>query len=801
MKRYIAFFMYLCCMAAMHAQDYTPTREVVETDSGIVVTYHFHGGIQQDDPLHEGAKFWKIPGFSLNSRIGQPAFPSRWDTFVIPEGVSPVVEVIDSAYTDTSFLMAPAYPFLSMSDTIGYTQDRVPDIHPYEGLFPTSIALKGRIRNYRGQNLLNVGIAPIQYDYIHATARVYSMIKYRIKYENHTNESIAVKKKKNDVYDPFLANTTLNYAIKSGKEKSLRSENTDPGLENTVGYLILTSPSLEEPVHRFAQWKLTKGFNTIVHPLSLSNMTEESKVNTILSLINAYNEDGYNIKYLLMVGDADSLPGKRMNKYLDDDGFIHYSNNGTYYTDYYYECLGDMQNNAPSLFCGRIPASTPTEINTIFDKIIDYEKNPTDNALFYQTVVNCAVFDGGIPRTQESRVDKKRGIYTSETIIHYLEDSIDIPKNVKHIYLNRLNLEPQSTWCYSPVLSPGGPLPTYLHNPSEWTGNHENVTDSINAGCFLFSYMGHGEIDKWANWTEDSDEETTLFSQEYAEYLHNDGMYPVVMSMSCHSGEYQHSSNCPTEIFLKKENAGAVGVIAPTDKTLGGLSECLLEGMINSMWPFPGTNVNHPIDSAVYDLGSMLSVSKEWMGYMQVYNDSTHLVDYTYNEDPDYYQYTVEVFNLFGDPSMQIYTAKPQSFENVHISVSNGMIRVQTGVPDTKVSFSYPHAELAYTFVGSDVSFPYETSVDSMVVCVDKHNYIPYIQSFNKDVVLQNETISDIRTYLSNRINVGRHVTDAKPQGDVIIQQGADVTMQGGSVTLQPGTFIQKGARVRINPR
>ncbi len=51
-----------------HTEDYVPYRDVEATDSGIVVTYTFRGGIHQIDPLHDGAKFWKIPGFGLNDK-------------------------------------------------------------------------------------------------------------------------------------------------------------------------------------------------------------------------------------------------------------------------------------------------------------------------------------------------------------------------------------------------------------------------------------------------------------------------------------------------------------------------------------------------------------------------------------------------------------------------------------------------------------------------------------------------------------------------------------------------------------
>lgn len=113
--------------------QHIPTRYVEATDNGIIVTYHFSGGIQQDDPLHPGAKFWQIPGFALNDVAGQPAFPFHGDTFVTPDDCEVNVDLLDSTFTDIPFTMAPAYPPLLMSDTIGYTPERVPNITNYSG--------------------------------------------------------------------------------------------------------------------------------------------------------------------------------------------------------------------------------------------------------------------------------------------------------------------------------------------------------------------------------------------------------------------------------------------------------------------------------------------------------------------------------------------------------------------------------------------------------------------------------------------------------------------------------------------
>ena len=68
-----------------------------------------------------------------------------------------------------------------------------------------------------------------------------------------------------------------------------------------------------------------------------------------------------------------------------------------------------------------------------------------------------------------------------------------------------------------------------------------------------------------------------------------------------------------------------------------------------------------------------------------------------------------------------------------------------------------------------------------------------------KNEYIQNETISDSRTYVGKNIKVGRNVTNTKPVGDVIIN-GADVMIQGGDVELHPGTVITN-SNVLINPQ
>ena len=129
----------LCLTKVCQAQDFAPSRSVEEMDDGVIVTYTFKGGMHRQDCLYPEAKSWTIPGFGQNMKAGEPSVPVRWDTFSVPSDRVASIELMDCAYTDTAFVLAPSYPPLLMSDTIGYTRDVVLPIQPYQGLFPNSV--------------------------------------------------------------------------------------------------------------------------------------------------------------------------------------------------------------------------------------------------------------------------------------------------------------------------------------------------------------------------------------------------------------------------------------------------------------------------------------------------------------------------------------------------------------------------------------------------------------------------------------------------------------------------------------
>lgn len=86
----------------------------------------------------------------------------------------------------------------------------------------------------------------------------------------------------------------------------------------------------------------------------------------------------------------------------------------------------------------------------------------------------------------------------------------------------------------------------------------------------------------------------------------------------------------------------------------------------------------------------------------------------------------------------------------------------------------------------------YANPSDSLVVCLDRHNYVPYVWDYTKDVYIQNENImGETRVYKGNVIRIGNSVTATKPSGDVNIQN-SQITIKGNRLELHPGTYIDK---------
>jgi len=764
MKRIIITYILLYSLLNMVANNFVPYRNVETTGDGVIVTYRFRGGIHQQDPLYPNAKYWKVPGFGLNEESGKPSTLSRWDSFAIPNGANVSVEVLECEYTDTAFVLAPARHALFNNDTIGYTLDNVPPITAYTGFYPTDIIEMSGITNYRGQDIQRIEVHPIQYSHTNGIVRNYSLIKYRVNFDRTNSRNVNSSNVKISPTDPIVNNLVLNPTDIVKSQPAARSNTEDSAIEDNRDYLIVSVPKYEEAVNEFAEWKRILGYR--VHVI-MEDSYGKSYLKSIIQ--NLYNQDDVNLCYLLIVGNKNGVVASYKGTKITANRTYDY------WSDLYYGYTNDGDIDSFMISRGRILVSNNSEAKVVLNKIIQYEQNPTTDSAFYNTGLHCSYF-------QDENFDgyeDRRFVQTSEEILNYMETYIE--KNIKRVYTTESFVTPR--YWNNDDYSYGETLPDYLKKPTfAWAGNSVDIESHINSGCFYILRRGHGDVLGW---------DKPSFKNMNVASLNNNSKLPVVFSICCKTGNFYSSKRCLAEILLKKENGGCVGIIAATENTFSGYNDVLSEVMFDSMWPdtvlritmpfYEGLVDNRSIVRPIYEIGNVLDMGMYYMDEIKTGISPTRL-------------YTRELFHCFGDPSMKIRTEVPQKFSPI-IKRTNGVISVNANCDSTRISFYTPATKQVDSYLGRAID--YSTTADSVIVCIDKHNYIPFIVNCNKNVYVQNENINDERTYVGENILIGKNVTTLKGQGEVIIQN-ANVKLQGKEVILQSGTTITN-SNVEIN--
>ena len=762
---------FLCLHLTVQAQEFVPSRSVETVDDGVIVTYRFSGGIQQADPSHEGAKFWKIPGFSLNSIPAQPCLPYHWDTFAVPDGADVSVTVLDSAYSDTSFVLAPAYPPRRMSDTD--STYIVPDIAPYDGFLPRSLTQTGSIQIYRGQRLVDVCLLPIQYDHSRGTLRSYSSITYKLTFTESARGTEQTRSASSTVRisptDHFLDNVVVNKGqLKKQKEPNQGSTKSGSSPERET-YLIISTNEYSSVLPRFKAWKEMQGYDVRIE------LRDSCIIDTAVKSIILPYYTSTNLQYVLIVGDYDQVtPLNDTITVCNWEG-----TSSTYYdymTDYFLCCLDGPSDEVPDVKLGRIPVRNSSEADIVFDKIIDYSAHPPKLQSYYTNSAH-------VMRFEENAIENTRAVNTSEDIINYLQ-IVDSTKNVTRIYSTKYDYFP--TFWNTDRYSDGSRIPEYLRKPNfAWDGNTNDIRNAINNGCYYVLSNEHGNKSGWQN---------PHFIDDDIDSLTNEGMYPVVFSISCETGVFNSTDDFFAETFLKKEKAGCAAIIAPVASSYAGATELLEAYMIDAVWPSPGlrlyfhgvADTSSVITTPVYELGAILNQAKmRTRGVIMSTSGSTQQNVF------NMYSFHNKIFQLFGDPSMRFYASRPKEMNIPNVWLSNGKICVS--VPDSSAWISFCSSETNYgeptTTWNTYADYQIEADDEIVDVCIYRPGFFPYFIRYTNEQFVQNETISDTRQMIGGYIYIGRDVTPGKPVGDVIFN-GANVKISANEVELHPGTTI-----------
>ncbi|MBX7150760.1 hypothetical protein K1X84_03925 [bacterium] len=341
--------------------------------------------------------------------------------------------------------------------------------------------------------------------------------------------------------------------------------------------------------------------------------------------------------YILLVGDA-SENSKNTADILPTQ-HIQTEKYGSTASDYWYS-LADDDDIVQDFFIGRFPVSDSVTIQTITDKIIQYEQSVLPGAW-----KNTVQFIGG--------QNESRGV---------LSNNSEIPVDVFRYQSSKLinNTMPQA---FSPKR-----IYAFPRN-DQFIGGANDVISSFNDGRLIVTYLGHGGGGIWGDL--DAVTGKPLLNNDQVDEISNQGnRYPFVLSMTCFVGAFDGGNPALGEVMLTKPNKGAIGVLASsgTGWIIGdfqmleqSLQSFLQEGVSVGAAVAQG-KINYLILKGQTDVevsGSGSSLTQSFIAPSMAFQ-----------------------FNYLGDPALMLKTPKKKSFTVSNYSPQKSETITINGTPD-----------------------------------------------------------------------------------------------------------------------
>jgi len=290
-------------------------------------------------------------------------------------------------------------------------------------------------------------------------------------------------------------------------------------------------------------------------------------------------------------------------------------------SDHNYALL-DGDDYFPDAFVGRLSCQTQLELMTIVSKIINYEKEPFMDVPWQKRALMVGY------------VDQFNGFSQRETLMGIRNKLLDFEYTAVDTFI------------------------------APWQTGQSLLANSISEGESFICYRGAGAPNYWSGGYSGP-----MFLIEDISTLNNGFMLPMVTSMTCGGGDFasQQFPTCFGEKWLNSggpsEPQGAIGFIGPSEyDTKTWFNNA------NAMGIYQGVT-----EEGLFRCGEMLL-----RGKMELYNNypNNHAWGNALNSDQFYFY----VYNLLGDPGLQILTDIPKVVELQHdlqIPNSSNFIDIQ----------------------------------------------------------------------------------------------------------------------------
>ncbi|MDL2326982.1 C25 family cysteine peptidase, partial [Bacteroidales bacterium OttesenSCG-928-A14] len=235
------------------------------------------------------------------------------------------------------------------------------------------------------------------------------------------------------------------------------------------------------------------------------------------------------------------------------------------------------------------------------------------------------------------------------------------------------------------------------------TPQAQDVSDAINQGVGIINYCGHGDWNMFV---------TSYFMNQHVEALRNYNKLPFIISTACSNGDY-YDQTCFAEKWLRAQQDGK-----PT-----GAVATLMSSIVQA-WSPPMAGQDEMADLITENMSG--HVKRTFGGI--VFNGLCKILD-VYN---DYS--TTRTWLIFGDPSLHIRTAVPQTLAIDHVDTIcrnyPNYLTLTSSVEDVDVTLSANGKILKQAFIANaplSIAVSDLDQYDTIYVVGTKYNHTPYM--------------------------------------------------------------------------
>ena len=642
-------------------------NSIIATNHSITIYYSI-SEINVESQINENGTFYRIsiPGHTLTSDPGRPELPVLGRIISVPEGYSCRIKISDvrSSKIRPAGEKIEGILFPAQEGETKEPQKKKPQfvldksIYSARRLLSSDTVKIEPLGTVRKKNLANLLITPARYNPKTNSLEVITSMKIEVMFSASSGTGSKTLFPESRPFGESLSKGLLNY----------NPDDVITGYsEQPVKMVIITDTAFRKHLEPFIRWKTQKGFmlNVLYKGTGLAGNTYTELKDTLTSIYNASSENNPPPEYLLIIGDVNKVP---------------YYGTGNV-TDMYYGEFDGNGDYIPEMFIGRLPVADTTELKSVIQKIIQYEKFEfADTNKFYSNGLITAGYDANYGNYMNGQV--------KYAITNYLTPSNKI--NEYHFYY-----------------------------PQTQPEHEDSVKKIVNKGVSFINYSGHGSAGGWLGLNIDTSDVRNLT---------NTSRYPFVISNACMTSGF----NLPSlgNRMVVSNNKGAIGFIGCSNDSYWNEDFYWAVGVCTpSADPTYETTGPGIYDRLFHTHGEPAS---DWYFTMGQVNYAGNLaVSASTSSRKKYYW---ETYNLVGDPSVIPIIGTPDTFSIVLPDI----------LPDNIKSYSFTTTPFSYVAVSHfdtlwDASYVSpsgsvtlkipETETDSCLIVITGQNKVPIIKT------------------------------------------------------------------------